>query len=428
MSNLEITVSQWLAREHGDEVSRATLAQLELRSGDHTLTLLEDRLARTNRAFANLSAYDLALWLAGNWWRLCCEPEREDPDWLMTHSLPAIGGGYVWPNVTMSSDGEQLQVRARPTGGQRWEPVRYLERLDCNVSIINFQESVESFVDCVLRRLASYQIERTELHLIWQDLNRERRQPEVSSTRRFEALLGFDAGSAPDALIAELLADERHAGRAAIDEVVAEFRGAALTILREVDDTLSRHGTLLDSAEVEKLRRERGSWDVAAPPWERGEAAARDARKMWRLSEAPVSSEKLADLVGADPALINDQRVIHVPIPAARWNSRERRTWSAVLRSRWEEGKRFDLCRLIADALVAPDGEHLMPATNAKTSRQRFQRAFAAELLCPFDALVRHLNSQHPEDEDIEGAAHYFGVSPLLVRSKLANNGILPRF
>jgi len=83
---------------------------------------------------------------------------------------------------------------------------------------------------------------------------------------------------------------------------------------------------------------------------------------------------------------------------------------------------------LIADGLVAPDGERLLPATAAKTSRQKFQRSFAQEFLCPSKALLERLGSSPPEDEDIENAAQYFEVSPLLVRSKLANEGILPRF
>ncbi len=429
MSNLEITVSHWLAREHGDKIARATLAELELRSDDRFLTLLEDRLARTNRSFANLSAYDLAVWLAGNWWRLCWEPEREGIDWRMTHSLAAIGGGYIWPDVTIHSDGEQIFVQARPTSGKKWEPIRYMEHWDCKLSVIEFEEAVESFVDIVLRRLASYQIDKTELHLVWQELNSERLDPAVASVRRLEALMGLDAGAAPDALVDVLLTNADEEGRTAVDEVVAEFGSAAPDMLKEVSDSLNDHGLQLDSSAVKELSRNRESWSIMAPPWERGEAAAREARSIWNLNGGPVSNDKLAGLVGADAGLITRKgRPAGVPMPAARWDTHERETWSAVLRSRWKEGRRFDLSRLIADALVAPEGELLMPATHAKTSRQKFQRAFAHEFLCPFDALLEQLGSSPPEEEEIENAARYFEVSPLLIRSKLANQGILPRF
>jgi hypothetical protein len=124
-----------------------------------------------------------------NWWRLCWEPERRGIDWRMTHSLPAIGGGYVWPDVTIHSDGELVLVQARPTVDKEWEPVRHLEHYDCNVPVGEFEEAIESFVDSVLRRLAGCQIEGTELHLLWQELSRERLDPAVAPVRRLEALL-----------------------------------------------------------------------------------------------------------------------------------------------------------------------------------------------------------------------------------------------
>jgi hypothetical protein len=213
-----------------------------------------------------------------------------------------------------------------------------------------------------------------------------------------------------------------------MEEIVAEYGSAAPDILKMVDDSFDHHGTLLDSTEVMELARNRETWRMMGPPWLRGGAAARKAREIWNLNRQPVSNDTLVRLVGADPSLITGQGSASVPMPAARWSTHERKTWRAVLRSRWKEGKRFDLSRLIADTLVAPEGELLMPATHAKTSRQKFQRAFAHEFLCPLDALLEQLGSLPPEDEEIESAAQYFEVSPLLIRSKLANQGFLPHF
>ena len=71
--------------------------------------------------------------------------------------------------------------------------------------------------------------------------------------------------------------------------------------------------------------------------------------------------------------------------------------------------------------------ERLLPATMAKTSRQKFQRAFAQEFLCPVEALIQTIGTSHPEDEEIEAAAKHFHVSPLLVRTTLVNHQILTR-
>lgn len=428
MSDFEIVVDQWLAREHGDEIARATLGQVELRSDGRSLTLLEDRLARTNRHFANLSAYDLAIWLASNWWRLLWEPERPESDWCMAHSLAAIGGGYVWPDVTLLSDGEQFQVQVKATRGEKWEPIRYLENGDFFLSVGEFEVAVDSFVESVLARLAGCQIAETGLHLLWQELRSERLTPEIATVRRLEALMGFDAAAAPDALLDELLVNARQEGDTAVDEVVAGFPRTAPETLKQLNENLNTRGVLLDSTMVKELEGHRNDWNLAGPPWARAEAAARVAREIWSLNGKPVQNEELAALVGADPRLLTGQVVAGVPMPAAKWTTPDRKAWNVLLKSRWEVGRRFDLCRLIADGLVAPEGELLLPATTAKTSRQKFQRAFAQEFLCPSDALLKWLGSSSPDDEDIEGAARHFDVSPLLIRSKLANKNILPRF
>ena len=107
----------------------------------------------------------------------------------------------------MLSDGEQLTVQVRPTGSKNWEPVRYLENWDCTLSVGEFETAVDSFINTVLGRLAGYRISGTGLHLLWEELRTERLDPETASVRKLEALLGFDAGTAPDALIVELLAN-----------------------------------------------------------------------------------------------------------------------------------------------------------------------------------------------------------------------------
>jgi hypothetical protein len=127
-AGFRITVgSRWLARDYGDATERATLGQLEIWAADCCLTLAEDRDAGAVRRFVNPSAYDLALWLATNWWRLRWEPERTGMDWAMSHRTAAVAGGYVWPNITVVGDEEQITAQTRPTAGASWEPIRYME-------------------------------------------------------------------------------------------------------------------------------------------------------------------------------------------------------------------------------------------------------------------------------------------------------------
>ncbi|HUF09983.1 MAG TPA: hypothetical protein VMO47_11720 [Rhodothermales bacterium] len=78
-------------------------------------------------------------------------------------------------------------------------------------------------------------------------------------------------------------------------------------------------------------------------------------------------------------------------------------------------------------------GDVVLPVTDAHTARQKFQRAFAAELLCPFDEVrasignwTRSMQENIP-DERIEKIADRYDVSPLLVMTQLANKEIVER-
>lgn len=99
-------------------------------------------------------------------------------------------------------------------------------------------------------------------------------------------------------------------------------------------------------------------------------------------------------------------------------------------RLRWEPmtqrtGRRFEAAGLLADRMVVHKQEALRPATSAHTYRQRMQRAFAAEFLCPVESLVECLPDF--SDEARQRAARRFAVSPLAVTSQLVNNAHLRR-
>ena len=72
---------------------------------------------------------------------------------------------------------------------------------------------------------------------------------------------------------------------------------------------------------------------------------------------------------------------------------------------RHHTSRRFALARLVADHIVAPETESLLPSTDAATTRQRFQRAFAQEFLCPFEDLMEYLQTERPDSDAIERAA-----------------------
>ena len=85
------------------------------------------------------------------------------------------------------------------------------------------------------------------------------------------------------------------------------------------------------------------------------------------------------------------------------------------------------MSRLLGDCLISSEGETLMPATQTKSYRQRFQRAFAREFLCPFDNLMELVGPGTPSTDDIDSAAEHFQVSDRTVTATLVNKGVLGR-
>ena len=65
--------------------------------------------------------------------------------------------------------------------------------------------------------------------------------------------------------------------------------------------------------------------------------------------------------------------------------------------------------------------------TRTKTGRQKFQRAFAQSLLCPYDDLLTYMGTERPSEEDISAAAGHFNVSERVVQTVLVNKGIIGR-
>ena len=105
----------WERLDAGCPEERACFAAIGIWCYDRWLTEAEDAFVKIVRQKVHLSGYLLSEWLAWNWWRLRWEPRRKSTDWSMAHHMTTIGGGYVWPNITITSDGERVVIQAEPT-------------------------------------------------------------------------------------------------------------------------------------------------------------------------------------------------------------------------------------------------------------------------------------------------------------------------
>ena len=422
---------QWLSREHGDPIERATLAELAIAVDGFLATELEDLLAKTIRPTARLSAFHLAHWFATNWWRLRWEPEAGTFPWQMSHKVGASGSGYVWPDLTFCSDGSAVLVRARSTSGSPAQPLRYLSDFDVFIQASDFERGVDDFIEAVLARLASQGLYDVDLAALWKELWEERSEPDLAAWRKLEAIMGLDPDEAPDALINSLREAAVSSGIGAIEEIAAASKTKALSDLEVLLDEARPKAAPVDVADLADVRqRIDREVDPSRFPWLRAAQAASIARQVWSVGGGPVSNAKLSDLFAiAEERVQQPEDAVVVPMAAGFRDDNDGQRIHVFLKKRHPTGRRFALARLVGDHLVAAQAEQVLPATDAKTERQKFQRAFAQEFLCPFSELAEFLGSgiDDPNDELIEDAADHFQVSPLLVKTTLVNRQLMDR-
>ena len=420
---------EWLARDYGDAFERAAYADLGIRVGGRTATHVEDIAARTVRDVIRVSAYPLALWFASNWWRLRWESESSGIDWRMSHQLGSAGGGYAWPNLTFSGDGETIQVSCHPTEAPRIEPVRYLAQFDVTVPAASFELGVDRFLDAVVERLESSRLAENALAGLWQVLREERLNPEVSAWRRLEARLGFYPDEAPADLVDALQARIGDIGGRAVEEVAAASGERAMEYLDELEQEARPRAVKIRVPESDALRTEGALLSrPGEPTWSIAGQAARRVRDCWSLGSEPLSNQQLADLFSMPEAMLAGESAgTAVTMSVGFRGEPGGESVEVVLGKPRSASRRFALARLVADHLYRSPGDRLLPVTDAKTARQKFQRAFAQEFLCPFSALSDFLGTAEPTDDRIEEAADLFDVSPLLVKTTLVNRGVLGR-
>ena len=416
-------VGEDIAGMPGTVEDEATLAEIGVAVERVTLTRAVDDHTGQVRPGGRLSAHRLAEWLTWNWWRLRWEPSHQNArrdqriGWRQAHDLAGIGGGWLWPNVTITCDGFRVVLDAKPSPEVWTEPLRYVTSRRVVVSAPGLEAGVDDFVKRVLARLDEWSLAETHLGAAWRELAAERDDPELARYRRIEACLGCDVDEADPQQVERVIVDGRTLGSAAMFEVAAdrfltaaEFREAARRVGFDADPN-ARVTALVDAWN--------GGGHRAA--WEVGVDAASALRRRERLGDGPLSDHRLADLcavdrrafraenTGVDMAFALDDR------PAGS---------RIVLRSRWRTGRRFEAARLLADSLLVGTDDRLRPATGAATYRQKTQRAFAAELLCPVESLLDVLADDFSDDARVT-AAEQFNVSPLAVTAVLANNGFV---
>jgi hypothetical protein len=417
--------AEWETLDFGSPEERACFGAIGIYANNLCLTEGNDVLANRLRQAPLLSGYHLAEWLAWNWWRLRWEPRSRAADWNSAHRLATIGHGYIWPNITIFSDGERTALIAKPTDERKQTPFRFITDRGVVVPASDFEAGLDAFIEQVFERLTVREIKESNLHSVWGGVQEERRSPELSLTRKLEALLGDDPDEANPETLEQLTADARELTIPAIEELAAEHGQSHLIFtasdLRKIALDQGRSSSSRNAVRLERSAELRRGKD--RPAWQVGADAARMLREQEGLGSSMISDHRLAEMAGVDAEIVND---LHGSAPISFSLDSTPADGRTVLRSKWHTGRRFELARILGDRVAGPKGEKLFPATRADTYRQKLQRSFAAELLSPFAALEDLLGGDYSSEKQLDAAEH-FKVSERTIATLLVNHGRIDR-
>lgn len=419
----------WFPSGNNSPEIQQTMGRFRFQAEDVNLTENKSIWSEEIEPTVLVSAYPLASWMASSWWRLLFEPlpARSKPsvDWRMAHELTASNQGFVWPRVIFASDTQSMQIWATSSNPADKQSVRYTNGLEHPVSenFFEFDRTAAAFIESVISRLDQTGIRDTSLARLWEEVQAERSDPYSTRYRRREAELGFDPDECPEEIVEEALTLAQQMG----DEILSEL---APTCGKESSEP-QPFSAIKELIQSSGLKGKPVNWsnlpvhqEAMKAPWQQGKEVASFVRKEIGNEENLLTNNILCELLGLqeseyDSWYPQNRQSISVAVPL------ENDGFCYHPRKKYPTGKRFEFARLIGDYLLYGNhGNSWLASTDLKTSRQKYQRAFVAEFLCPFDTLRAYLNNDYSESA-IEDASEYFMVSSQTIETILINNRLI---
>lgn len=429
MAGLEIILKEF------EKQSPTDACQIAIRANGRLLTKLFRYSNNREDTFLHAPPAGIAFWMLDNWWRIFHEPEPPDivtANWLLAHEMSSIGGGYAWPAAMFWGEGHQVGIRAHPLYRDSSGPVRFEADYSCSIPSVDVARAFDAFLERVCELVLDDRDTLWDLH---RQVKVERADPEVAVWRTMEAKLGFDVDEAPVELmhrLNELIAEH---GLDAVSEACVSKQGHDVSLaLEEGLRAVENSRTKVDlSAAVSATRSQADEGlpytsvvSTGIASWEMAEKAAASVRESLNVPSGPVSNGCLRDLLG-----VSAHHFSHIhSFTSIPYGIRRRDlglpTSTVALKAVRPEAKRFQLCRVLGDAIWSED-DSLGLISSAKSARQKFQRAFAQNFLCPSKDLLDYIGNDSPTSDDVTAAAHRFRVSERLVQLTLVNKGVIDR-
>jgi len=399
------------------------VAEISLRVGDRVISMVADTEKRTVRDFFRASATGLAFWLADNWWRLRWETIRDtrspSVDWRLRHELNSARGGALWPPAMIFSVGNRIAFA--PSVGKNFVsgPQSYFAFTIGMVAADEYERELDHLFKVVIEHCANT-VDGKALNTLYKQIMTERSDPAFAAWRRLEACLGFDPDAAPDDVINALINLENVAGADGVEEAAHAQPGESAAQNLESAIEATRESTVkVDLSLADRLTR-----NGNLPPWQMAEKAATQLRSIMNVTKGRLDHTVFSDIFGArwDDLKSSTATARKLPYGARIGVGTQSRI---ALQTSKPYDRRFELARQFGDAVWQKNTDFGI-VSRSKSDRQKFQRAFAHSLLCPFEDLQHVMDVNDPTDEAIKNAARTFRVNPSVVHNQLVYKGYIP--
>ena len=424
--------TEWVntAALSGPELS-ATWASLRIRVDDAVITRVVDR-ADTVRSHVYVPLYPLAESLVTNWWFLLHEIENpvkaDDPAFRRRHALVSARDGYAFPNLQVMPSGGRMHL-AWMADRLQWSQIEFLNEGQAWIDRDEFRNCCSDLVGRVVQRLASLGVEGTFLHEEWASI--QAADHDEAMFCETAAGLGWDPYALDDAERASVIRLEEALNQDWFEEAVAVLDAERL------DAHVAAIAAVLEAGKSTSLSLDRlrsigppagtGAEWLAGKPWDAGYALACRVRQELALDGAPLSTTaELARALGEDPrslgAVTRPRNFGAADLVNGVVTQDENGRPAFAVRSGHDNARRFQFCRGLAEVLASPNSDALL--TQARSDRQQWSRAFAAEFLAPSAALRRRVSRSTLDEDGVDELAAEFGVSSMLIAHQVQNHGI----
>jgi hypothetical protein len=373
--------------------------------------------------------YNVAEWIAVNWWALLFEPRKcdidpdEDIGFRSRHWLGYARDGFALPDLWFYPLGAEIEVSAYESY-LRFARLEFLTAATASVPTDVVRDALASFMDDVLRKMSANGVSDTSAHEAWERVRST--EPDAEQYCRLIGALGlspYEQHEEIDRIIGTMLMASTPAS--IVEDLFQVSDDSNLDLLAREAQRLWDKLPKVREVNIEPLV------DIELPeprgsvPWQWGKEAARKVRTNFGIaSRDPKGGHAFFDTIGIDPSSSDVSDLVPFEAAVERLSGGVKRndaTMQIAIGEPESPRRRFAAAR--AAFLGWSSGascSHLI--TTARTREQQASRAFAAELLAPIDYIRRRAGGSAVSMYRVEDIARELDVTPAVVKWQAQNN------